>query len=105
MTAIFKTRVVIMTAVVAAACALGSAFSVSGVATGNTASAAMQTVTITAARMTSDQKLAYDAAESGIQTVVISARKLTSEQKLAMDQEQEFAQKSVADAAARQSAI
>lgn len=48
---------------------------------------AAQTVTISAKRMTVEEKRAFDLQSSGFQTVVISAKRLTPEQKAAMDQQ------------------
>ncbi|MBR7746205.1 hypothetical protein [Undibacterium baiyunense] len=46
--------------------------------------APIQTVTVRHARMTEAEKLAYDQETSMMQTVVISAKRLTPEQKAAM---------------------
>lgn len=45
---------------------------------------AVQTVTVRHARMTEEEKLAYDHETSMMQTVVISAKRLTPAQKAAM---------------------
>jgi hypothetical protein len=49
--------------------------------------APIQTVTVRHARMTEAEKLAYDQETSMMQTVVISAKRLTPEQKAAMSAE------------------
>jgi hypothetical protein len=49
--------------------------------------AAAQTVTISAKRMTIEEKRAFDLQSSGFQTVVISAKRLTPEQKAAMEKQ------------------
>ncbi len=49
--------------------------------------AVAQTVTISAKRMTAEEKRAFDLQSSGFQTVVISAKRLTPEQKAAMDKQ------------------
>ena len=41
--------------------------------------------------MTEDQKMAFDTEQAGLQTVIISAKRLTDEQKLAMDQDTRYA--------------
>lgn len=47
------------------------------------------TVTITAQRLTQEQKIAYDIQQSGqtMQTVLIAAKRLSAEEKFAMDQQ------------------
>ncbi|MDE2428035.1 MAG: hypothetical protein KGM99_04860 [Burkholderiales bacterium] len=59
----------------------------------------IQTVTIVAKRMTSEEKQAYDQSRLPVQTVVISAKRLTAEQKLAMDQEEKMDQQKLAQEA------
>lgn len=49
-------------------------------------------VTVTAKRMSTEQKLAFDHENQGIQTVVISTKRLSPEQKLAMAQEDQAMQ-------------
>jgi hypothetical protein len=49
--------------------------------------APIQTVTVSAKRMSEAEKLAYDQETSMVQTVVISAKRLTPEQKAAMSAE------------------
>ncbi|MBC3881788.1 hypothetical protein H8K35_11130 [Undibacterium sp. LX40W] len=49
--------------------------------------AATQTVTISAKKMSLEEKRAFDLQSSGFQTVVISAKRLTAEQKAAIDQQ------------------
>ncbi|MBR7745709.1 hypothetical protein [Undibacterium baiyunense] len=44
-----------------------------------------QQVTVSAKRMSPEEKLAFDLQSTGMQTVIISAKRLTAEQKLAMD--------------------
>lgn len=53
----------------------------------DTAAATAQTVVVAAKRMTEDEKIAFDTATAGTQTVVIAAKRLTAEQKLAMLQQ------------------
>lgn len=49
----------------------------------------MNTVTITAQRMTQEQKIAYDIQQSGqpMQTVLVAAKRLSAEEKFALDQQ------------------
>lgn len=52
------------------------------------ASATTQTVYISAQRMSTEEKIAFDTFGSKPQTVIISARRLTEEQKLALSAEE-----------------
>lgn len=52
----------------------------------------LQTVSISAKRMSAAEKIAFDREDSATQMVVISARRLTAEQKLAMIMEERNAQ-------------
>ena len=51
------------------------------------ANVVVQTVTISAKKMSAEEKRAFDLQSSGFQTVVISAKRLTAEQKAAIDQQ------------------
>ncbi|HTD06200.1 hypothetical protein [Undibacterium sp.] len=81
----FKSGVIVATALVAAVFASGCAFQTA--AQQPVAASGVQTVTIAAKRMTTDEKIAFDTANAGTQTVVLVAKRLTAEQKLAMLQE------------------
>lgn len=65
------------------------------------AAPAIASVTVSAKRMSAEQKLAFDLENQGMQTVVISARRLSSEQKLAMAQEDLAIQAALARKSAR----
>ena len=52
----------------------------------NTAPVADQVVTVTAKRMSTEEKIAFDTQGQVPQQVIISARKLTEQEKLAFDQ-------------------
>lgn len=54
--------------------------------------AQIASVTVTAKRMSAEQKLAFDLENQGFQTVVISTKRLSPEQKLAMAQEDQAMQ-------------
>ncbi len=90
----FKSSVIVATALLAAVFASGCAFQ--SAAQQQVAASAVQTVTITAKRMTTDEKIAFDTANASAQTVVIAAKRLTAEQKLAMLQEDMHIQASAA---------
>lgn len=77
------TRTILLTGLVAMLAVTGAA---SAYQVRDSAIAA-QTVTISAKRMTVEEKRAFDLQSSGFQTVVISAKRLTPEQKAAMDQQ------------------
>ncbi|WP_394782311.1 hypothetical protein [Undibacterium sp.] len=92
----FKFGVIAATAVVSAlviAATSGCAYQATAP---QQAAAAVQTVTITAKRMTTDEKIAYDTTNIEAQTVVMVAKRLTAEQKLAMIQEDKQLQASAA---------
>ncbi len=83
-------------AVFAAGCAFHNAASVQA------AAEQIPTVTITAKRMSADEKLAYDMQQEGyVQTVVIAAKRLTAEQKQAMLEEDLRLQNTIARQAVR----
>jgi len=90
----FKFGVIAASALVAAVFASGCALHAT--APQQVAAGQVQTVTITGKRMTTDQKIAFDTANTGTQTVVIAAKRLTAEQKLAMLQEDLHLQASAA---------
>ncbi|HTD06195.1 hypothetical protein [Undibacterium sp.] len=95
----FQAATAIAGALVGAVFAAGYAFH--NAAGARAAVEQVPTVTITAKRMTADEKLAYDMQQDGYaQTVVISARRLTAEQKQAMLEEELRLQNTVAKRAA-----
>ncbi|MFZ6741798.1 hypothetical protein ACO0LC_01050 [Undibacterium sp. JH2W] len=92
----FKTGLILSTALLTGALAITAAFT-----QGNAeASMNIASVTISAKRMTEEQKLAFDAAQDITQTVLISAKRLTAEEKLTMDKEDQFERQQLAEKAA-----
>ncbi|MBI3283628.1 MAG: hypothetical protein HYZ65_02075 [Burkholderiales bacterium] len=86
----FNTAVLSL-AVVVAGCAVAAAFQ-----QGKQLAAVnqMATVTITAQRLTQEQKIAYDMQQSGqaMQTVLVTAKRLGAEEKSAMDRQEQAIQ-------------
>ncbi|MES2073858.1 MAG: hypothetical protein V4488_26125 [Pseudomonadota bacterium] len=76
--------IALFTAVFASGCAYHTA---NTAAYQQAATAEIQTVTMIAKRMSTDEKIAFDTQNASAQTVVIAAKRLTAEQKLAMLQE------------------
>ncbi|MFZ6679447.1 hypothetical protein [Undibacterium sp. Tian12W] len=96
----FKSGLILSTALLTGALAITAAFTQSKAeASMNVASIA--SVTISAKRMTEEQKMAYDATQNAMQTVLISAKRMTDEEKLAMDEAEKFQHQQVAQKAAR----
>ncbi|BBB69882.1 hypothetical protein UNDYM_5629 [Undibacterium sp. YM2] len=93
----FKSGLILSTALLTGALAITAAF------TQGKAEASMNiaSVTISAKRMTEEQKMAYDATQNAMQTVLISAKRMTDEEKLAMDEAEKFQRQQVAQKAAR----
>ncbi|MFZ6736031.1 hypothetical protein ACO0LG_29195 [Undibacterium sp. Ji42W] len=93
----FTSGLILSTALLTGALAITAAF------TQGTAEASMNvaSVTISAKRMTEEQKMAYDATQNAMQTVLISAKRMTDEEKLAMDEAEQFQRQQVAQKAAR----
>lgn len=77
-TSIARTSILLSATVLTGIFSLATAFQAPQV------SATTQTVYISAQRMSTEEKIAFDTFGSKPQTVVISARRLTHEQKLAM---------------------
>ncbi|MES2073866.1 MAG: hypothetical protein V4488_26165 [Pseudomonadota bacterium] len=95
----FQAGVIFATAVLGAVFATGCAYH--NAASVQAAAGQVATVTITAKRMTADEKLAYDMQQGDVQTVVLSARRLTAEQKQAMLEEELRLQNTIARQALR----
>ncbi|MFZ6708387.1 hypothetical protein [Undibacterium sp. TC9W] len=93
----FKSGLILSAALLTGALAITAAF------TQGKAEASMNvaSVTISAKRMTEEQKMAYDATQNAMQTVLISAKRMTNEEKLAMDEAEKFQRQQVAQKAAR----
>ncbi|MFZ6777755.1 hypothetical protein ACO0LD_13065 [Undibacterium sp. Ji83W] len=92
----FKSGLILSTALLTGALAISAAF------TQGKAEASMNiaSVTISAKRMTEEQKLAFDTAQDGTQTVLISAKRMTADEKMAMDRDEQFERQQVAEKAA-----
>ncbi|MBI1772508.1 MAG: hypothetical protein HYR68_09235 [Burkholderiales bacterium] len=92
----FKSGLILSTALLTGALAITAAF------TQGKAEASMNiaSVTISAKRMTEEQKLAFDAAQDVTQTVLISAKRMTADEKMAMDRAEQFERQQVAEKAA-----
>ncbi|MES2105396.1 MAG: hypothetical protein V4634_15345 [Pseudomonadota bacterium] len=96
----FQVLTVLAGALAGAVFAAGSAFH--NAASVQAAVEQIPTVTITAKRMSADEKLAYDMQQEGyVQTVVIAAKRLTAEQKQAMLEEDLRLQNTIARQAVR----
>ncbi len=93
----FKSGLILSTALLTGALAITAAFT----QTKAEASMNVASVTISAKRMTEEQKIAYDATQNAMQTVLISAKRMTDEEKLAMDEAEKFQRQQVAQKAAR----
>ena len=78
----FKTATILTSASLAALLSIAAAFHIPAPEKNNIAS-----VTVSAKRMSAQQKQAFDLEAQGVQTVVISTKRLSPEQKLAMVQE------------------
>lgn len=93
----FKTGLILSTALLTGALAITAAF------TQGEAEASMNiaSVTISAKRMTAEQKLAYDTADNLAQnvthTVLISAKRLTAQEKMAIDMEDQIVRQQLAE--------
>jgi len=93
----FKTGLILSTALLTGAMAITAAF------TQGKAEASMNiaSVTISAKRMTAEQKLAYDTADNLAQnvthTVLISAKRLTAQEKMAIDMEDQIVRQQLAE--------
>ncbi len=83
MTSTFTTSAILTAASLAAVLSIAAAFHVPAPATASN----IASVTVSAKRMSAEQKLAFDLDAQGVQTVVISTKRLSAEQKLAMAQE------------------
>ena len=88
----FESKALIVATVCASVFALAHALSAPVVKNGN----GLQTVTITAQRMSEAQKIAYDRAQMPQQTVIITAKRLTEEQKASFDEAQQATQEYLA---------
>jgi hypothetical protein len=86
----FKTTTILTSAALAAIFSVAAAFQIP--ATVPAQAAEIASVTVTAKRMSAEQKLAFDLENQEMQTVVISTKRLTAEQKLAMAQEDQAIQ-------------
>lgn len=96
----FQVSVIFATAVLGAVFATGCAYH--NAASVQAAAGQVATVTVTAKRMTADEKLAYDMQQGGdVQTVVLTAKRLTAEQKQAMLEEELRLQNTIARQAVR----
>ena len=100
MTTTFQQRAIWSTALLAAVCATVCAFDST-----TQAAATVQTVEITAQRMSQSEKIAYDTAFQPVQTVLISARRLSEQEKLAYDQSERMPAASLAQGAGARVAI
>lgn len=82
----FNTKTVLTSAILISVLSVAAAFQVSERApqAAPQAAAQIQTVTITAQRMSAQQKLDFDQQNSTTQTVFIRAKRLSSVQKIAM---------------------
>lgn len=93
----FKTGLILSTALLTGALAITAAF------TQGKAEASMNiaSVTISAKRMTAEQKLAYDTADNLAQnvthTVLISAKRLTVHEKMTIDMEDQVVRQQLAE--------
>ena len=79
----FKTATILTSASLAAVLSIAAAFHVPAPVTATN----IASVTVSAKRMSTQQKQAFDLEAQGVQTVVISTKRLSPEQKLAMAQE------------------
>ncbi|MES2038113.1 MAG: hypothetical protein V4495_09755 [Pseudomonadota bacterium] len=95
----FKTGLILSTALLTGALAITAAFT-QGKAEASQNVTSIASVTISAKRMTEEQKLAFDAAQDGTQTVLISAKRMTADEKMAMDRDEQFERQQVAEKAA-----
>jgi uncharacterized membrane protein YkvI len=80
-----NSKVIVTVAAVAAAISLVAAFQASKKV--QMPANEIQTVTVSAKRMTVEQKMAFDLQSTGMQTIVISAKRLTPAQKNAIDEQ------------------
>ncbi|MFZ6760965.1 hypothetical protein ACO0K9_27480 [Undibacterium sp. Ji50W] len=88
-----KNGLILSTALVTGVLAIGSAFTQVQAQD----SAALQSVTIVAKRMSEEQKIAFDTEQDPAHVVMISAKRLTAEQKLVMDREDQFERSQLAE--------
>lgn len=99
----FKTGLILSTALLTGALAITAAFT-QGKAEASQNATSIASVTISAKRMTAEQKLAYDTADNLAQnvthTVLISAKRLTAQEKLAIDMEDQIERQQLAEKAA-----
>lgn len=79
----FKTNTILTSASLAAVLSIAAAFHVPA----PTPASNIASVTVSAKRMSPEQKMAFDLESQGVQTVVITTKRLSPEQKLAMAQE------------------
>lgn len=79
----FKTTTILTTASLAAVLSIAAAFQLPATAPASN----IASVTVSAKRMSPEQKLAFDLESQGVQTVVITSKRLSPQQKLAMAQE------------------
>jgi hypothetical protein len=91
----FNSRVILGTALISGALFVTAAFQLP--ASEQVSAGALQTVNVTAQRMSQAEKNAYDLQYSDMQTVVVSAKRLTAEQKLAMALEDNGVQQAAAE--------
>ncbi|MBC3908831.1 hypothetical protein [Undibacterium umbellatum] len=93
----FKTGLILSTALLTGALAITAAFTQGKAET----SMNIASVTISAKRMTAEQKLAYDTADNLAQnvthTVLISAKRLTAQEKMAIDMEDQVVRQQLAE--------
>ena len=87
-----KTSAMLTSASLAAVLSVAAAFHVPASSTATN----IASVTVSAKRMSAQQKLAFDLDVQGIQTVVISTKRLSAEQKLTMAQEDRAMQVAIA---------
>ncbi len=88
----FKSATILTSASLAAVLSIAAAFHVSA----PTTASKIASVTVSAKRMSAQQKQAFDLEAQGVQTVVISTKRLSPEQKLAMAQEDKAMQVALA---------
>ncbi len=95
----FSARTIISVALISGALFVTAAFQ--SPASAPDFSESLQTVNVTAQRMSQAEKNAYDLQTSSMQTVVISAKRLTADQKLAMALEDQGQQQAAAEKTVR----
>lgn len=93
----FKNTTILTSASIAAVLSIAAAFYVPAPTTASN----IASVTVSAKRMTAEQKLTFDLEAQGVQTVVISTKRLSPAQKLAMAQEDRAVQIALAQKRAR----